>query len=123
MNLTSLHKCIIDCMDDKKKLGRFLPDGTPFDLVAWRAVRKRAIASKEPYCAICNGYIDITTPKFEPLACEVDHIVPISRGGAPYDIENVQLSHSRCNRKKSNRMRSDYDGLDSASAVPLSNNW
>ena len=106
-----------------KKSGRVLPNGDAFDLVAWRAVRKRAIASKEPYCAICSGYIDVTLPAFEPLACEVDHIVPISRGGPPYELENLQLSHTKCNRQKGSKMRSDYDGLQAQNLAPLSNNW
>lgn len=89
----------------------------------WAAARKRAIASKEPYCAICHGYIDITLPAFEPLAVEVDHIVPRSRGGAIYDVENLQLTHSKCNRKKGNRMAEDYDGQKVENPVPLSNNW
>lgn len=89
----------------------------------WAAARKRAIASKEPYCAICNGYIDVTLPAFKPLAVEVDHIVPRSRGGALYELDNLQLSHSRCNRKKGARMAEDYDGLAVENPVPLSNNW
>ena len=117
--------------EQPKRNGRILPNGDPFDLKTWRIVRKRAIASKDPVCAICGQYIDVslpktdpTTGKMNPLAVEADHIVPISRGGAPYSIENVQLSHMRCTRKKSNKMRDDYNELEkSENLTPLSNNW
>lgn len=89
----------------------------------WGIARKRAIASKEPYCAICHGYIDVTLPAFNPLAVEVDHIVPRSRGGSLYELENLQLTHSKCNRKKGAKMAEDYEGLAVENQVPLSNNW
>lgn len=109
-------------MENKKK-GRVLPNGDSFDLVAWRAVRKRAIASKDHICAICGQFIDVTLPAFDPGAVEVDHIIPISRGGEPYSIDNLQLSHSRCNRQKGNKMKGDYDGLEVSNPIPLSNSW
>jgi len=34
------------------------------------------------------------------LAQEVDHIVPLSRGGAPYALENLQPLCSECHREK-----------------------
>jgi 5-methylcytosine-specific restriction endonuclease McrA len=89
----------------------------------WSHIRKRAIASKEPYCAICHGFIDLSAPAFSPLAVEVDHIVPRTRGGSYYDIDNLQLTHSKCNRKKGSKMAEDYDGLKVENPVPLSNAW
>jgi 5-methylcytosine-specific restriction endonuclease McrA len=89
----------------------------------WALARKRAIASKEPYCAICHGYIDLEAPAFSPLAVEVDHIVPRARGGALYELDNLQLTHSRCNRQKGAKMDSDYVNNKVENPVPLSNNW
>lgn len=89
----------------------------------WATARKRAIASKDPICAICHTIIDLEAAPFTPLAVEVDHIIPRSRGGALYDIENLQLTHSKCNRKKGARMESDYEGLKVENPVPLSNPW
>lgn len=89
----------------------------------WSAARKRAIASKEPYCAICHGYIDLEAPAFSPLAVEVDHKVPRARGGALYELDNLQLTHSKCNRKKGAKMDSDYINNKVENPVPLSNNW
>lgn len=89
----------------------------------WANARKRAIASKDPVCAICHGLIDLEAPPFSPLAVEVDHIVPRSRGGAFYDLDNLQLTHSQCNRRKGARMDSDYEGLQVENPIPVSNAW
>jgi 5-methylcytosine-specific restriction endonuclease McrA len=89
----------------------------------WALIRKRAIASKDPVCAICHHWIDLQAPAFSPNAVEVDHIVPRSRGGSLYDIENLQLTHSRCNRQKGAKMADDYNGLQIDNPVPLSNKW
>ena len=96
----------------------------------WRLARKRAIHSLEPICVLCHKYIDIQLPKKDPdtgawndLAVEVDHIVPRSRGGSLYALENLQLSHSVCNRKKGARMAEDYGDQEYVNPVPLSNKW
>jgi 5-methylcytosine-specific restriction endonuclease McrA len=89
----------------------------------WAVARKRAIASKDPICAICHKEIDLEAPPFHPLAVEVDHIVPRSRGGAVYDLDNLQLTHSQCNRKKGAKMAEDYDGLAVDNPFPVSNAW
>lgn len=100
-----------------------LPRRQTWNKTEWAAARKRAIASLDPMCAICHTYIDIEAPPFSPLSVEVDHIIPRSRGGALYAIDNLQLSHSKCNRKKGARMAEDYAGLKVENPVPLSNNW
>jgi 5-methylcytosine-specific restriction endonuclease McrA len=100
-----------------------LPRDTELDRTQWKLARKRAIASKDHICAICHKPIDMAAPKFSPLSVEVDHIVPRSRGGGLYDLENLQLTHTKCNRKKGAKMASDYDGLTVENPVPLSNNW
>jgi 5-methylcytosine-specific restriction endonuclease McrA len=90
----------------------------------WALARQRAIASKDPVCAICHKYIELDAPPFSPLAVEVDHIVPRSRGGSLYELENLQLTHSRCNRKKGARMAEDYEGGgEYVNPIPLSNAW
>lgn len=89
----------------------------------WALARRRAIASKDPVCAICHKEIDLEAPAFHPNAVEVDHIIPRVRGGPLYELENLQLTHSQCNRKKGAKMASDYDGLKIENPVPLSNAW
>lgn len=112
-----------------KKKWRSLPNGENWNQAAWKEVRHRAIHSLEPYCAECHKWIDITLPMVNEngernlLSVEVDHKIPISRGGPPYELTNLQLTHMRCNRKKGAKMRSDYDGLEAANPVPISNQW
>ena len=89
----------------------------------WANARKRAIATLDPVCAICHHMIDMEAAPFTPLAVEVDHIVPRIRGGALYELENLQLTHSKCNRKKGSKMDSDYLDTAVVNPVPLSNNW
>lgn len=89
----------------------------------WALARKRAIASKDAICAICDRPIDLEAPKNTPLAVEVDHIIPRSRGGALYEVDNLQLTHHSCNRKKGAKMDSDYPDRKVENPVPLSNAW
>ena len=55
-----------------------------------------------PACAICGEPIDYTLPYLDPGEFVVDHIVPLSKGGADR-IENKQAAHRSCNRAKGAR--------------------
>jgi 5-methylcytosine-specific restriction endonuclease McrA len=100
-----------------------LPRKQKWNRTEWAAARKRAIATLDPICAICLRPIDLEAVKNTPLAVEVDHIVPRSRGGALYALENLQLTHHTCNRKKGARMADDYSEQAAINQVPLSNPW
>jgi hypothetical protein len=57
-----------------------------------------------------------------PLAPELDHVVPLSRGGA-HAKENVRLAHRKCNNLKGDRpvtswQSSDLSPLGQASSTP-----
>ncbi|MGP5930327.1 HNH endonuclease [Corynebacterium glyciniphilum] len=56
-------------------------------------------------CHICGGPIDPHCEYPSPLYGSVDHIVPLSRGGA-HIYENVKAAHLSCNSKKG--AREDY---------------
>lgn len=99
-----------------------IPQVQKWNKTEWALARRRAIASLEPICALCHKLIDLEAPKNTPLAVEVDHIVPRSRGGSLYALENLQLTHHRCNRKKGARMAEDYVEQH-VNPVPLSNAW
>lgn len=107
-----------------------LPRLQKWNKTEWAIARKRAIATLDPMCAICHKYIDIDLPMVDPatgarnpLSVEVDHIVPRSRGGAIYALENLQLTHMVCNRKKGARMAEDYAEQHIVNQVPQSNAW
>lgn len=53
-------------------------------------------------CHICGQPIDYSLPHLDPLAFEVDHLVPLARGGAD-TLENKAAAHRRCNSKKRTR--------------------
>lgn len=100
-----------------------LPRKQKWNKTEWALARKRALATLDPVCAICHKYIDLEAPPFSPLAVEVDHIVPRARGGALYELDNLQLTHSQCNRKKGARMADDYTDQQAINQVPVSNSW
>jgi hypothetical protein len=51
-----------------------------------------------------DGYrCKIAGPKCTTVATQVDHIVPMSAGGAPYDSDNLRASCRACNVARSNQ--------------------
>ena len=56
-------------------------------------------------CQICGKSMDGVWP--EPLSPSLDHVIPLSLGGA-HAPENVQLAHLRCNVSKGARLESDH---------------
>lgn len=81
---------------------------------ARRKVRAWLMSQHNP-CAICGKPIDysLTTyvdpkdgkTKRHPMSFEVDEIVPVSKGGSPYDRDNVQAAHRICNQRKGDGSR------------------
>ena len=65
---------------------------------------RKKILANEDVCAICKGAVDKTLKGFHPLSAEIDHIIPVNRGGDPSAIENLQLVHRKCNRSKSDKL-------------------
>lgn len=57
----------------------------------------------EPDCYHCGEPIDYAAGHLEPLAFEIDHLVPLDAHG-PDAIENIVPSHRKCNRDKSNKL-------------------
>ena len=74
-----------------------------------RKLRKRLAAMRLP-CALCglpidyelSTYVDPKDGKTKPhpMRFEVDEIVPIARGGDPFDWSNLQPAHRICNQKR-----------------------
>jgi 5-methylcytosine-specific restriction endonuclease McrA len=54
-------------------------------------------------CGICGDPVDRSLSYPDPMSKSLDHIVPVSRGGA-HALTNVQCSHLRCNISKSDRL-------------------
>lgn len=56
----------------------------------WEAVRRRTLARDNMRCRNCGKYGRL----------EVDHILPLEDGGAPYDESNLQALCRRCHFAK-----------------------
>jgi 5-methylcytosine-specific restriction endonuclease McrA len=41
----------------------------------------------------------------QPGATSVDHVVPMSKGGAWFDVANMRPAHLACNQSRGNRVR------------------
>jgi 5-methylcytosine-specific restriction endonuclease McrA len=69
-------------------------------------LRKNAkrIYATQTICALCGRPVDFTKKFPDPLSPTVDHIIPISKGGHPFAMENLQLAHFICNREKSDKL-------------------
>lgn len=90
-------------------------------------LRARIAARGEP-CAICGRPIDytlgyITDPKTgkrrpHPMSFVVDEIVPVSRGGDPYDPNNTRPAHWICNAR-----RGAGDRRTGPTTLPLPQPW
>ena len=74
----------------------------PRDTAQRKRLRARIRATKAN-CHICGQPIDYNLPHTDPMSFVVDHVIPLSKGGAD-TIENSRASHARCNAKKSARL-------------------
>ncbi|QGP89768.1 hypothetical protein GKZ92_20315 [Gordonia sp. 135] len=71
-------------------------------------------------CHLCGLLVPATAQKPHPLAPEVDHVLPISRGGT-HDPENLALAHKTCNIAKGGRPATWR--RDPAEVAPMLAEW
>lgn len=64
-------------------------------------IRARVIR-EETNCWLCGNPVDKTLHYLDPQAPEMDEIVPVSKGGSPYDRKNARLAHRLCNQQRGN---------------------
>lgn len=65
---------------------------------------QQIIYKTQEICGICGRPVDQSLKFPDPMSRCIDHIVPISRGGHPSAMSNLQLAHLVCNRAKSDRL-------------------
>lgn len=65
---------------------------------------KKRIYATQCNCGICGKPVDMELKYPHPLSKCIDHIIPVSKGGHPSDIDNLQLAHWTCNRQKSDKL-------------------
>lgn len=65
-----------------------------------RPVLRYEIAERDGHiCQLCDEPVEMGLAYPDPLSPSLDHVVPLSKGGA-HDPDNVQLAHLRCNVAK-----------------------
>ena len=65
---------------------------------------KQIIFKTQTICGICGKPVDFSYKSPHPLSPTVDHIIPLDKGGHPFDIDNLQLAHRICNSQKKNKI-------------------
>ena len=83
---------------------------------AYQNARKKIIAAQS-VCGICGQPVNKRLKFPHPLSPTVDHIVPIAKGGDPFDIGNMQLTHWICNRQKSDKLTNKVTFEDAPKSV------
>lgn len=78
---------------------------------------RRKILKTQSVCGICGKLVDKTLKPPNPLVPVIDHIIPISKGGHPSDINNLQLAHATCNRQKSDKLFVNEKKTDSGATL------
>lgn len=89
---------------------------------------KKKIYATQTVCGICGQTVNFRLKWPHPLSPCIDHIIPVSKGGHPSDLENLQLAHMHCNRQKSDKLTSTREvstGIELISnrALPLTYDW
>ena len=102
-------------------------DRTKGNRGAFEAARLK-ILKTQTICGICGKPVDFSYKNPHPLAPTVDHIIPVSKGGHPSDISNLQLAHRCCNRAKSDsliepRKQEENDHLIGNDVLEQHFNW
>ena len=87
--------------------------------------RKKILAT-ESICAICGKPVDKSLKFPHPMSASVDHIIPWDKGG-DCSLDNLQLAHFSCNRRKSDRILPEHTTRTSKKignqTLPLSADW
>lgn len=78
-----------------------------------KRLRERLRKQREEHCPLCDGKLGPIlyegVDHLHPLAFSADHITPLARGGTKH-FANLQATHRRCNRLKSDSMPGDVPG-------------
>ena len=78
------------------------PDRDGWAKSTYIKARKKIFATQS-VCAICGRPVNFGLKFPDPWSATVDHIIPVSKGGSPADIANMQLAHLQCNRMKASK--------------------
>ena len=65
---------------------------------------KKIILATQSICGICGRPVDKSLKFPDPMCATIDHIIPVTRGGDPSALENLQLAHRCCNMGKGTKI-------------------
>lgn len=78
-----------------RNLGR---SGRPY-----RRFRLLVLKTYGNVCYLCGRAIDLDLPARHPESWTVEHLDPVSLGGAVLDLDRARPAHYRCNSARGNR--------------------
>lgn len=86
---------------------------------------KKTLYATQSVCGICGRPVDFSKVFPDPWSATADHIIPVSKGGAPASLENLQLAHLQCNRIKAARLMKETEHPHKVknNDLPLSLDW
>lgn len=87
-----------------------------------RQLRARVLR-EETHCGICGQLVDKTLHHLDPMAPEVDEIVPVSLGGSPLLRSNCRLAHRVCNQRRGDGRNERTQAAAGRPPVQASNIW
>lgn len=70
---------------------------------AMRNKLRARVLREETHCWLCGLLVDKTLPHGLPGSPEIDEIIPVSKGGSPFERSNCRLAHRLCNAKRGNK--------------------
>ena len=100
------------------------PDQSGWAKASFEKARKIIYASQSN-CGICGRPVDFDKKSPDPWSPTLDHIIPISKGGDPASLENLQLAHLFCNSMKASKILQPQlkEKAVSNRDLPLSCDW
>lgn len=111
----------------RRDMSNYRPDQTGTHRRAFELNKKKIYAS-QTVCGICGRSVDFARKYPDPLSPCIDHIIPVSKGGHPSAMENLQLAHWSCNRKKADSLPGEKNAQpeaakESSEELPWSIDW
>ncbi|WP_407923149.1 HNH endonuclease [Bifidobacterium aemilianum] len=82
-----------------------------------------ALSGGHPICPACGQAIDLSIKHPDPRSASIDEIVPISKGGSAFKLDNCRLMHLRCNESRGNRPLKQAKTATLTQSIPLSQPW
>lgn len=100
--------------------------GNPRRTNSHRRNQARArVLAEETHCwaPFCRQGVNKELPPRLPDSPEVHEIIPVSRGGSPYDRANMTLTHRRCNQAIGNKTPFELAAVEQSNKISTLTNW